>query len=444
MTSETKIGRVALGALLTAALGAGTATAATAAIGPGKVVAQDLRATATDGARFAIWIGVDDVVHVVDARDADGSYTTPLPASCAGSRLTAIAGSAAIAGSGQLVLTCQLPGEDARSSPNVRLDLAARSWHVLPTSVWPERADLSSVFPRPGAVGARWLQIDEVYGTTALIDLAGRELRRPVGRATDAVDLDAVEPLRAMCTPLERSLPSRWDSAPPFLPATYDGETLLAVNGRGLSVVTVQRCGEPRPTELTEAYASRMQLGAGVVSYEHDNGLAAYLPACRVQLTWALRRASLRAVAHTADAIWAWTTRGDASELHRIALPRACATLPRARVAPAGGRARTLTASDWDVRGVTAARRLPLPGAAMPRFGRAGRMLTVRTTRRASALTWQVAGSRGATRAIAIGRGGRTWRITPPRRAGGRTVTVAAQGVTPGGGAARFQFALSR
>jgi len=444
MTSGTKIARAALGALLTAALGAAvtTATTATAAAaaanGPGEVVAQGVRTTATDGARFAIWIGAGDVVHVADARDADGSYTTPLPASCAGSSPTAVAGS------GQLVLTCQMPGKDARSSPNVRLDLAARSWHELPTSVWPERADPYSIFPVPSAVGARWLQIDELYGTTALIDLANGELRRPVGLATDVVDLDSAEPLRAMCAPLERSLPSHWEAAPPFLPATYDGETLLAVNGRNLSVATVQRCGEPRPTELTDAYSSSAQLGAGVLSYDHRGGPAAYLPACRVQLAWALRSTSLRAVAHTADAIWALVARGDGTELRRIPLPRACAALPKAQIAPVGGRARTLIAADWEAAGGAAATRLPLSGATTPRSARAGRALTVRTARRASGLTWQVAGARRATRAQAVGRGGRLWRLTPPRAAGGKVVTVTAKGVAPGGGAARFQFALSR
>lgn len=429
--------------LLTAALGAagiGAQTAAAAAppAAPGELVATGVRAVATDGHRYATWIGADDVIHVVDGRNAPSSYSGPLPPACAGAVQLRT-----VAGAGQLALTCYQPDRDARSSPNLRLSLGARAWHELPAAWWPERADPWSIYPRLGRIGARRLEIEELSGRTTLVDLASGERRQTIGTITDAVDLDGVDPLRAMCAPLERSLPERWNGVPPFQPAFFDGTTAIVANGFE-STLTAQRCGESQPTVLTR-YGIEPQLGAGIVSYSsYADGFSpasAYLPACRIELTWAFANTP-QTLQHTAGALWVLTPSG---ELRRIALPAAtCTAAPQARLTPAGGGARTLPAVSWSApswNGATA-ERLPLPGAATPRIGRAGRALTVRTARRASGVTWQV--GRRALRARAVGSGGRTWRFTPPRGARGKTLTVTARGVVAGGGAAQFAFALRR
>lgn len=445
------------GLLLTAGIaaatgGAGLSTAAAAAApaGAGKLMDTGIRASATDGARYAAWVDTRGVVHVVDVRGAAGSYTTPLPQVCGGAiALTAVAGS------GQLVINCRLADTRGRTTPNWRLDLGARSWHELSAAAWPKRDWDGSLYPLPTAVGARWLQLADGGEGPALVNLESGAVRYPVGAATDVIDLDAAEPLQPLCAPLERSLPERWNSAPPFMPASFDGETLVAENGRGMGTLTVQRCGELAPTELSGA-AYDAQVGSGIVSWSASGRSPssefprAYLPSCRARLDWPTvsKFEDIWTVDHTADALWVPITdnREERATLRRFPLPAACVALPKARVTPAGGGARTLPAVRWSAPswGGATAERLPLPGATTPRVGRAGRALTVRTTRRASGLTWQVAGGRRALRARAVGSGGRTWRFTPPRRARGKTLTVTARGVVPGDGTARFAFALRR
>lgn len=299
---------------------------------------------------------------------------------------------------------------------------------------------------RPLAAGRRWLAFEPYGAARFYADRETGEVRHDTGTATDAPDLDAPELLRPMCVPLRRPLPAGAADVDPFGVTAYDGETALADNG---GMLTVQRCGEPRSTAIAgDAGQGSAQLSGGVVSWSDSWGLPgnrdvfAYLPACRLRLSWSV--AAVTASAHTRRAVYVTSQPDEGPRVaRRIPLPDACAAqprLPRLRLTGAG-RTTTLDAIGWTVPSwdrVTVDR-MPAPGALEPATPPpAGRTLTVRTAVAVRGISWGLRMYRYGT-ARAIRRGGRLWRLALPARAPGEPLTLTVRGAAPGGGSVTYR-----
>ncbi|MDW5594329.1 hypothetical protein VSS74_08280 [Conexibacter stalactiti] len=438
---------VAVGAAAVLAIGAGAAGAVAAPVvvqPPGQPVAEVVPSSlVADGERYAAWITLDRVLHVVDERDPDGSFEIAVPESC-----VEIDRGNPMAPGGQYLLTCARGSGFELRWNHLRLDLATRSWHELAAGRW-DSPRIGVPWQRPQTIGSRWLELDTSDETTKLGDWRSGETIDVVGEATDAIDLGGDQPLRRMCAPLTRPLPADSRRWMPFAPTLYDGSTAVASHPGGR--LSAQRCGEPRRTLLSDGYPDRVQLGSGLLTYtaytndDADVAFFAYLPSCRVRLGWAASFPT--AAAHTAGVLWIEARREQndytRATARRLALPDVCAAIPVLTVATRGRATGRLRAAAWQAPawGGAEVALLPRPGATPPRQGHAGQAVLLRSARAARRVSWRVDGGR-ARSARRVGRDGRRWRFTPQRSAAGREVTVTVAGAGAGGGSASFHFKL--
>jgi uncharacterized protein YndB with AHSA1/START domain len=414
------------------AFAASTASAGGSPVaGPAGTLLGDAQASAlaTLDDRWAAYVDPGNTLHVLDERGPSGGFTIPLPAEDCGHRDRHLT-----PGVGELVVSC--------GGPQWRLDMTRRTWSELPHVEAP--ADVHTAFSgEPSAIGSRWIAYTPWAGGFFYVDRATGARRNDTGAATDVVDLSDPALLRPMCAPLRRPLPERIDSRDPFGRTWYDGETALAVNWFFL---TVQRCGERRPTEIGfGSEESSPQLSGGKVTWQTGmpGQVVAYLPDCRLRLRWSAPAA--KQVAHTDSAVYfTQAPDGGRATVHRIELPDACSAQPGIRVAGSGPTVRLAaagwTAPRWDGALVD---RLVVPGAAPIRLRPARGRLTVRTPGPVRRVAWTLGEQTVATPATAIGHSRRVWRVVLPRRVRRQTLTLTVRDMPPGG-TAGYRIMLGR